>query len=95
MSFFFYSPSYKACHMFKLEQIVLCTFSAAVQSVSSLDILSDALVSNCCISILTVLLHNNVSIIKNISIYRTNSIYRPALALIKMSKAKILLYSRF
>ncbi len=52
-----------------LEQIVLCTFSTAVQSVSSLDIFSDALVSNYCISILTVLLHT-VSLIKYISIYR-------------------------
>ncbi len=49
-----------------LEQIILCTFSTDVQSVSSLDIFSDALVSNYCISILKVFLHT-VSLIKNIS----------------------------
>ncbi len=92
--FFFYSPSYKACHMFRTNCIMHFLRSSSV-CVLPIDILSDVLVSNYCISILTVLLHNNVSIIKNISIYRTNSIYRPALALIKMPKAKILLYSRF
>ncbi len=61
-----------------LEQIVLCTFSAEVQSVSSLDIFFRCALSNYCISILTVLLH--ISLIKNISICCTNSIYRPAQA---------------
>ncbi len=67
----FYNPSYKAC----LEQSVLCTYSAAVQSVSSFPkilLFLDVLISN---SILTVFLHT-VLLIK---IYRTNSIYCPAL----------------
>ncbi len=74
---FYILPVIKALHIKLvtcLEHIVLSTFSAAAQSVSSLDIFSDALVSNYCISILTVLLHT-VSLIMNLSIYRTNSIY--------------------
>ncbi len=43
-----YLKSYKALHIKLipcLEQIVLCTFSTAFQSVSSLEIVSDALIS--------------------------------------------------
>ncbi len=56
-----------------LEQIVLCSFSAAVQSVSSLDIFFQMRSYQTIISILTVLLHT-VLLIKNILIYHTDSI---------------------